>query len=717
MLSLKYILFHKKQSLYVFLSIVAASMILVAVNVALATDNKISLEQARDFYGDYHYIYNIQENLFSLLEKLDFGFRNLTLSSIFHDREKGDSGKIQVYFMEWLAGSGIARMLGNIAVALFAMVIVYSVFRISIQQRLSEYGNLEAIGFTTREIVKILGKELLILFVLAVPIGGILGVLVIKGIYMYYSSVGSLDFPAEYLQVIPKDIGWSAFLLLLSWIVILFFTMRFLHKVSVIDLMKGKLRQKRRVRPCRSWSKKTTHMMPVVLIKYFFEKKGRVAAMILMLSLGGTAFLTSSYVEEEIDRNNILTQRAENGTNADIQIQTETLSLQGIIPEETVEQISKMPEVALAEPVSTYLGAMILDDSQIDKMWLESDYWKYLDDGIKRNIQLFGGSMSEEQGKKVLKTEIYGYDKPMLEELDNYLLEGSVHSVNEENTVILQTILDGVGNNGLKLHAGDKITLRYPRENHGDFWPDGDHNILKMEPKGKYRDYYEEKTFTIGGVVKSAIAKDEYLMEGAPQIIMPNEDFRQIFDVDGYNMVSVQLKSGKQAEQAAKKIRSATKEIERCGVIDYTEDIIRQSEFLEQKMLLVHIVVVLLLVMGLFNIMSSVNYILIERRKEFAVIRAMGITDSRLMQSMVGEGVVYGLLISILMLALSLAIRYPIKYIFDHGLMFINAKLVFDWKLASEMTVLNILFSVMAVILPARMILYAEIKNELQEMG
>ncbi len=63
MLSLKYILFYKKQSLYVFFSIVAASMILIAVNVALATDNKISLEQARDFYGDYHYIYNIQENL------------------------------------------------------------------------------------------------------------------------------------------------------------------------------------------------------------------------------------------------------------------------------------------------------------------------------------------------------------------------------------------------------------------------------------------------------------------------------------------------------------------------------------------------------------------------------------------------------------------------------------------------------------------------------
>ena len=182
-------------------------------------------------------------------------------------------------------------------------------------------------------------------------------------------------------------------------------------------------------------------------------------------------------------------------------------------------------------------------------------------------------------------------------------------------------------------------------------------------------------------------------------------------------MVSVQLNSGKQAGQAAKKIRSIVKDTKRCGVIDYTEDIIKQSELLGQKMLLVHIVVVLLLVMGVFNILSSVNYILIERRKEFAIIRAMGVTDSKLIQSMIGEGILYGLIISVLMAGFSLMIQYPIKYIFDHGLMFINAKYDFDWKLALEMTGINILFSVIAVILPARMILFTDIKNELKEIG
>lgn len=875
LLSIKYILFYKKQSMYVFFSIIAAAMILVAVNVALATDGKISLEQARDVYGDYHYVYNIKEDSvknviaiakkypvekiatcrtgnsyetstigmelvsagpewlrmtgaellkgtyprkdneialeqwvldyfegktigdeialkglknnknttrkfkicgilkdreytkdvgtkcgfvsatetkggknqvyikfnegkdikninnkfaseigskanyinFNLLEKVDFEFRDLTLSSIFKDNTKKSSGKIQVYFMEWLAGSGIAQMLGNIAIALFAMIIVYSVFRISLQQRLTEYGNLEALGFSDKDIIVLLGGELLLLFVLAVPVGCLLGVFVVKEIYIYYSHLGVLNFPAEYLQVSVKDILFSITLLFAALLIILLLAIRFLRRVSVINLMKGQLRQRTRNKQCHSWSGWTTHMMPVVLLKYFFEKKGRVAAMILMLSLGGTVFLTSSYVEKEIDRNNILEQRAENGTNADIQVQTETLTLQGIIPEKKVQQISEMPEVSLSEPVSTYLGAMLLSSNEIDKTWLKNRYWKYLDDGVKRNIQLFGGSMATEQDKKILKTEIYGYDKPMLKELENYLIEGSIDSVNQKNTVILKTILDGVGNNGLKLHVGDKIALRYPKENHGDFWPNGDHNILRMKPEGKYKDYYEEKTFIIGGIVKDAIAKDEYLMEGAPQLIMPNAAFRQIFDVDGYNMVSVQLNSGKQAGQAAKKIRSIVKDTKRCGVIDYTEDIIKQSELLGQKMLLVHIVVVLLLVMGVFNILSSVNYILIERRKEFAIIRAMGVTDSKLIQSMIGEGILYGLIISVLMAGFSLMIQYPIKYIFDHGLMFINAKYDFDWKLALEMTGINILFSVFAVILPARMILFTDIKNELKEIG
>lgn len=872
-LSIKHILFYKRQSFYVFFSIAVASMILVAINTVLATDRKISIEQAREQYGDYHYVYNISqektdkinslmdkyhidkisccqigdsyetssigmelvsaeldwlqmtgsgilegrypnnigeialeewvleyfdgkkvgdeieliglkgkeqtkrkfiitgilkdreyakdvgskygfvsegeteggkkqlfikfeengdikgENVrfskemgseanfinFYLLEKIDFGYRNLSLSSIMADKDKNKtSGIFQVYFMEWLAGSGIAGILGNIAIAVFCMVIVYSVFRISVQQRLPEFGNLEALGMEVSHIMLLLGTELLILFTLAAPVGGVLGVSIIWGIYTYYSWSGTLDFSSEYLQVIPKDILFSVALLSCSLLFVLILIGGWLHKIPIIEIIKQQVKQKGRNKKRFSWSKVTTAMMPVVLIRYFLQKKGRVAAMILMLSLGGTVFLTSNYIEGEIDRNNILTRRAENGTNADIQIQTETLSLQGIIPEETVKDISSMSEVELAEPVSTYLGAMLLENSQIEKLWLENEYWKYLDDGVKRNEQLFGGSMEDEQGKKVLKTEIYGYDDAMLRDLKDYLIEGSIDSVKGDNVVILQTVLDGTGNNGLKLHTGDKVTLRYPKENHGDFWPNGDHKILQMKPKGKYKDMYEERTFTIGGVVKNAIAKDEYLMEGAPQLIMPNTEFRQIFDVDGYNMISVQLGSGKQAEQAAKKIRSMTSGIERCGVIDYTEEIIRQNEFLAQKMLLVHIIVVLLFLMGLFNILSSVNYILIERRKEIAVIRAMGITDFRLMRSMIGEGLLYGFVISVLMIAFTMVIQYPIKYVFDHGLMFINARYVFDWWSALIMTGINILFSIIAVVLPTRILLFTEIKDELQ---
>ena len=73
-------------------------------------------------------------------------------------------------------------------------------------------------------------------------------------------------------------------------------------------------------------------------------------------------------------------------------------------------------------------------------------------------------------------------------------------------------------------------------------------------------------------------------------------------------------------------------------VVDYTEEIIRQREHLEQTMILVRVIVLLLLAIGFFNTISSVNYMLVEKRRDFTIMRATGITDAQLTRAMIGEG-------------------------------------------------------------------------------
>lgn len=868
-LAIKYIRYLKKQTLYVLFSIVIAVMILTAINTVLATDKKISLEESRDFYGDYHYVYQIMENdiqrVDNLIKKyhiekksvcrigdyfetpsismelvqadhdwlamsgsgiikgkypetkgeialeewvldyfgekkigdkieiedeLENKTRHFTLTGILKDRKyaKGvgakagfvsdadlkSDGSVRLYikfdektdlrennkqfaremkseaksynwnviekvdfqysnltyedafadggdsfvFVEWVAGSGIAGRLGTIAVTVFAMIILYSIFRISVQQRMREYGKLEAFGLEIKDIAQLLGMELLILFLVAVPIGGLAGILLAKAIYIFYSGRGVIDFSSEFLSIEMEDMVFSGVILFFSIFLILFLVLNHLRKLSIMETIKGQNRREKIHRNSRAWSKKTNVLMPIVLLKYFVEKKARVMIMLFMLSLGGAVFLTGEYIEREIDKNNRLMAQSDNGTNADIQVQTETLTLQGLIPPETIKKMRGLPQIKSIQPVSSYFGSVTIDKSQLQD-GITEEFWENMDKQDKRIVSIFGGSMIKEKEKLSIKTEIYGYEDDMIGDLESYLMEGDVCSLKNENTIILGTVLNGVMNSILNLHVGDKITLRYPKENPGDFQVDDSYEILHMEPKGKYKNSYIEKTYTIGGVVKTGVVHDEYLLNSlyaVPQIIMTNRQFREDFDVKGYNMVSVQLDNRKMSKEMTKEIRAITADIPHCGVIDFTNEIRQKSDILAQKMILVRSIVILLLVISFFNILSNINYILLERRREFAIIRAIGITDKKLLCSLFGEGVLYGGVISIIMIIFALLLQIPVKYVLDHGFAFMNAQYGFDWGLASAMTVLNIVFSVVAVILPAKLILFSEIKDELQEV-
>jgi len=670
-----------------------------------------------------------------ILFKIDYNAFNAAGYDInlSHSSDDGATTAHGEYFQEWLRGIGADRALGTVLVTVFSMIILYSIFQISVQQRVREYGKMEAFGLKRKDIAVLLGSELFFLFLAGFPLGTALGAALIWGIYQYYSQTGAVHFSASYLdQLSLHDILCTAGLVLLILLSVILLVTIQISRMSIIETIKGKkekrsarrylgLRKTKKTSGSYIWSRNTNHMIPVVLLKYFQEKKDRVITMILMLAFGGTVFLTGSYVEEQTERNNRLVQISDNGTNADIRAAVENQRLTGEISDEQVEKIQALPEVNQAEPVAFYYGAILLSKEQIRKNIQESDlsYWKN-QDKYNSFIESVGGHLAKEgKDQYNLKTEFYGYDNEMLKDLEDFVVEGTIDSVKQKDTVIWQALMDGGGNwDVVSLHVGDKITVRFPKENPGRITNDN-YRILSMFPEGEYKDAYEERTFTIGALVKGGIANNEqFLLDlDISGIIMRNDMFRECFDVDGYNIVSVQLKDQKTAGETAKEIRSIMEGVDDCSVIDYTDEIVRQKKYLEQTMILVRIVVILLLAIGFFNTLSSVNYMLFEKHKEFAVMRALGITDSRLMCTMAGEGMVYGVIMSILMIAFTLIIQIPVKYFMDHGFVFINAQYTFNWLLAIGITSLNILLSIVAVVLPAKMVLFNEITDELSDIG
>ena len=634
-----------------------------------------------------------------------------------------------VLFKEWLAGKGLDKTLGMTFATLFSMVILYSIFQISVQQRIREYGKMQAFGIERKDMMILLGGELFLLFLVGFPLGTLSGAAIVWGIYQYFNESGAIAFSFSFSEVLSweeilRNIGVFLLVLLLIVCVVTFQ----LSRMNVMETIRGEKedRKKRRFfgfrkKGSRIWSKKTDVMMPVVLFKQFLEKKGRGITMILMLAVGGTVFLIGSYLEGQTIRNNRLTQMTNNGTNADIRVGIENVRFSNDIQEQQVTQMKELPEVRLVEPVGFYLGGILLKKDQIKDGFTENSYWKTQDKYYNTIFADMGGTLTEESpGNYNLKSEIYGYDDAMLEDLKDFVLDGDIDSVRQKDTIIFQTVMNGVGDwDILKLRAGDQITIRFPKESIG--WvTDENQQILGMVPEGKYAYAYEEKTFTIGAVVKGGIADNQEFLSGGytadAGIIMPNDRFHEIFDADGYNMVSVQLKDKKTADEAARKIRSITKVIEGISVIDFTDEIVRNQEYLDQTMILVRIIVLLLLAIGFFNTISSVNYMLFEKRKEFVVMRAMGITDVQLTRTMFGEGVVYGVVVSVLMIVFTLLVQIPVKYFLDHGFVYLNAQYTFNWPLAFLVAGVNILLCVIAVILPAKRILFHEITEELSDI-
>ncbi len=94
----------------------------------------------------------------------------------------------------------------TIVLSLFAGLVIYSIYSVSVYQRIREYGVLRALGSTSIKIFKLMFSELLILSVIAMPIGIFIGM---GGAQIFNKLVGNIQFEGKISQtpfVVPSSI-------------------------------------------------------------------------------------------------------------------------------------------------------------------------------------------------------------------------------------------------------------------------------------------------------------------------------------------------------------------------------------------------------------------------------------------------------------------------------------------------------------------------------
>lgn len=616
-----------------------------------------------------------------------------------------------------------------VLLCVFSLFIINSLFHISVSKRLSEYGMMQTLGISEKRIGGTLVLELWILFLTGYPVGCLLGNGVLKLFYGQLHGVFSTKAAGAAgtgIEISGLDqalvqeggrasvfhVSWESmrigFLFLLAALAIVGFrTVYAMRKQSLRQVMSGDTSFVKRRR--KIYSLRNSNLANVVVRKFMFSNRKKVIGILLSLSIGGCIFLCTTYMVENLKIHAELSMQSDDGLGSEYKVSVKSKVLSDTIPTSTVQEIKAMPELSEVYATKYTLGELMIREQDLE--WDE-----YFDEQNRDGYfqQQFGGiCVEKEDGTYGIKYDVYGYDAGMLKQLQEFVLEGEIipEKLEEGNQIIAVANQDGQGNyNFYGKHPGDMVTLRIPKDLNCAS------EVLKFQ--GSEEDYITQE-FEIAAIVSRALAQEEsYLNVNSwsrmQSVIMTNQEMDRQFGIRDYSFVNASPASGADPDQASSRLLQKIQDVPKVVLRDYTAAIETQKQYLRQQQLFFSGIAAILLVISLFHIMNSMNYSILSRRREYGIVRAMGITDAGFYKMILQMGMLYGLLVDLFIFLLyHLLLRRVMDYYMAHVLQFLHFTASIPSGLVVTILLLNLIITTAAVIIPARKIVKSDIVAEI----
>ena len=615
--------------------------------------------------------------------------------------------------------------------SLFSLFVVYSVFHISVSKRTSEYGIMQTLGISEKRIGGTLILELWMLFLLGYPIGCLIGTSVLKCTYNRFGNVfatsmyggaesgTNLSVADQTLtggaEVAKFYIAWDAIcigfvFLLIMMAFIGFLTIRSLRNRSLKEVMSGDTSfMKRR----KIYAVRQVNMVSVVVRKFMFSNKRKVIGILMSLSIGGCIFLCTTYMVENLKVHAELSLKSDDGLGSEYRISLKSTSLTDTIPEMVADQIRNIPHIANVYATKFTVGELKLSKAE----FLFDEGWRHYFDEKNTDryyTQRFDGAcVKKNDGSYEIKYDVYGYDDGMVKQLDDYILQGKItlHDVKEKNQIIAVANKDGQGNYYFYgKQPGDMITLRVPKE---EVYTE---ELLKFQSG---EENYIEKEFEIAAIISRSMAKEQNFLNiepwnNSPSIIMTNAQMLENFGIRNYSFINASPEKEVHAEALSNQILQTIKDVPKAVLQDYTKAIQTQKNYLRQQQLFFSGIAIILLVISLFHIVNSMNYSILARRREYGIMRAMGITDVGFYKMILGTGIIYGILANVLIfLVYNILLRRIMDYYMTHVVQFLHLTAGVPKIVLAGIMVINLVIAVVAVMIPARKLVNENIISEI----
>lgn len=547
-----------------------------------------------------------------------------------------------------------------IAAAIVLAIVVYGVFNISIIQRISEYGVIRAIGGKLSDIVKLLLTELLLIWLVSLPIGVAIGYLV--AVLLKKVSGNVFTEMAVELSTISVPIEIIGFASVVSLLIIVFIVVLLawkIKRISPIDEIRGniktsvdKKRNHKMSRKRKNNSLSYSKIIPIEIkmaMKNVLRNKSGFAITLISMCLGSVMFLASSFYSDLMkDQQKKLEEVSRVNTDFKISMIITKPMYAGYSIKD-IEDIRSINGVENVDEIRSLYARMFLKENQI----LDKEYFKKENEGTYTKNVLGGLLVDCGNGDKILKSGVYGYNDTLLKKLDKHLAKGNVDlkEMNNEEVAIAMVPKNN-GKYTVGVDIGDKLKVTFREDGISS------EEYLKMTDTGGK---YITKEFKIVGIVNELVDySDYYVDDRSVNLVLSNKQFEKFSGYKNAQIVNIEMNDNANREKVAKQILTIANRTSGNVFADLTEERMTLAAMEENKQMFINAIIGILFLISIINIVNNIKYSMISRRAEFGIIRAVGADNKMFRKIVLSEGLMYGLYSGVISVIVALIVCWGI---------------------------------------------------------
>ena len=548
-------------------------------------------------------------------------------------------------------------------------LIIYNVFQISVTNDIRFYGLLKTIGTTGKQLKRVIRQQALLLSLVGVPAGLLLGFVI--GNKLTPVIMAQLSYKNAFVSFNPWIfIGAAAFSLLTVFLSCAR-PGRIAAKVSPVEAVRyaeggrqsGKKGGKRAVRAGAAGAS-----LPRMAWANLGRSKSKTVITIISLTLAvvltnlvytfANGFDMEKYLSGQVVTDFVLGHAGYFQTGANFRSADQALS------EEIIAQVSAQGGVTE--------GGRVYGQEQSIQALLPEEYFRqdYSRHYSEETVDSIIASQEHVSGGNVVgAAQLYGMEDFILGEIT--VLEGDITPLSDpsQNAIAAVYSADEYGvihENVNCFKVGDTVTLRYVEEwmnvdiDTGEElsadetearWARGEMNFA---PRAKV---YEEKEYTVCARISIPSALTyRYLTLGASELVMGADRFKR--DTGTSSVMIYAFNTGGESNAAMEDfLKEYTQSVQ--PTCDYESKQSKTAEFEGFRNMFLTMGGTLAGIIGLVGVLNFINTVLtgiLARKRELAMLQAVGMTGKQLNTMLVYEGLYYTMLSAALSLVLSAAL-------------------------------------------------------------